>query len=335
MSITFPQTVFDANTIAKSIHDNWSLSGLLALAENVDSNTTNEGIYMFAHQNPEGIGRRIVVLVRKVTPRENVIEHPKFDEVRDVYECWTHYILENIDEQNWINAESLVQQIQDEVLRILKLLFDPAKNVGIFFSTDRKWDNKDDFTQQSPQINRVLTFALIRLRSRDATVPVGYGFILAFNVVSSDGSGLPSSNYIFTEAYHVDSEEGWDTVEEVVSGMPPSVLPQGAPIQFTAKFTGFFECQLYPKLVDIDTSTNMLNQIWQLLSVNHVVGGIVSEIPRIYLIITTQNLNNPTNTLTDNMVVRPIRFKRIYDQEELVGIRLQAKIYKPSNLTFI
>jgi len=306
---------------------------LLALAENVDPTITNEGVYILPHQNPEGSARRIAVLVRKISPREDVVEHAKFDEVKDVYELWCHYVLEAVDPDVWINSESLIQQIEDEVLRIMKLSFDPANGIGTFFSTDRKWDNRDDFTQNQYQLNRVLTFSLIKLRSRSTSVPVGYNGILAFDVVNSDGNGLPGSNYIFTEAQRVEVEEGWDTVEENVS--PASVLPMGVPVQFTGKFAGLAIIDIFPKVADIGSSTNELNQIYQLLASNHISGGIISEIPRIYLSNTTTNTVSPTpQTLNDYFVMRPNKLHRIYDQGQLVSFRLTGKIYKPSQITF-
>jgi hypothetical protein len=330
LSAIFPETFFDAGTIAASITNNWSLSGLLALAQNVDPTITEEGVWVFAHQNPEGIGRRIVVLVRSITTRPNTIEHPMFSEVRQAYEVWCHYILENIDETNWINAESLIQSMQDEVLRILRLSYDPWSQTCIFFTTNRKWENKDDFTQASPQINRVLTFELTMLQSRTTSVPKGYGGILVFDGTHSDGNGLPSS-YQYTEAYHVEYEEGWDTVEEVVS--PPSVLPMGVPIQFTGKFAGFFQCELYPKVADFGDTTNCLNMINQLLVYN-TSGQIVSEIPRVTLIQSVSNTASPPNKLSDTITIRPTRVFRVYDQEKLVPFRLVGKAYKPSNLVF-
>lgn len=333
MPITYPQTVFDANTIATLLTNNWGLDGLLALAQNVVTTTTAEGVVIFPHQNPEGVAARLGIFVRKITTLENVVEHPKFDEVHDDYEIWCHYILEGIEEAMWINAESLIQQMQQEVLRILKLSFDPANGVGTFFSTDRKWSNRDDLQGNQQQLNRVLTFSLIKLRSRTTSVPVGYGFALAFDIVNSDGSGLPGSNYIYTEANRVEVEEGWDTIDEPVS--PPSTLAQGVAIQFTGKFAGFATIEIFPKVADIGSSTNKLNQLYQILSSNHITGGIINEIPRIYLSITSQNTVTPIpNTLNDYIVMRPTKLRRVYDQEQLVAFRLTGKIYKPATITF-
>lgn len=330
MTILYPQTVFDANTLATSITNNWTLDGLLALAQNVDKDITQEGVYIFPHQNPEGVSKRIAILVRSVTTRENVVEHPMFDEVRQTYEIWCHYVLENIDENSWINSESLIQQMQDEVLRIVQLSYNPSTHTGVFFSTDRRWENRDDFSQPQQQMNRVLTISLIRLRSRDVTVPVGYGGILAFDVTNSDGTGLPGTNYIYTEAYRVEVDEGYDTVEEVVTG---NSTGQGVPVHFTGKFAGFFQCILYPKLADIGTSTNELNQLYRILTTNstHVV---INEIPRVYFLQTTQNLAGTPNTLTDAVVIKITRLFRTYDQEDIVKYRLQGKVFKPSTITF-
>lgn len=326
MSVVFPQNAYQANTIITNIENQWSLSGLLADSDNVNPDITNEGVHFLSHQQPEATTYRIAVIGRKISPLENVVSHPMFDEVHDTFEIWCHYTLESFDESTWENAESLVEQMEDEVLRILLLTYNPQTNTNVYFKTDRKWDNRDDFSKATKEINRVVTFSLIRLRSRTTAVAVGYGGVLVFSGSTSDGGY--GSNYQFTEAYHVEIEEGYDTVEEVVSGVTP--YAQGVPVHFTGKFSGIFQCVLFAKYGDIGTNAYNLNQIIKILT----SGSYQGEIPRANFIQTAANLNSPANTMTDSAFVKITRFVRIYDQEQLVGLRIQGKLFRPSTITF-
>lgn len=311
--------------------NNWGLSGLLALSSNTDPNITAEGVTIMAHQNPEGIAKRIGIFVRKITPLADTKRHPKFDEIRDSYELWCHYILESLDENLWINSESLIQQMEAEVIRILRLTFDPFTITGSFFTTNSQWENRDDFTQAQYQLNRVLNFSVSKLQSRDNTVPVGYGGVIVFDITNSDGNNLPGVNYAYTEAYNVEVDEGWDTVEEVITG---NTTGQGVPVHFTAKFAGFFQCELYPKLSgDIGTTgTHRLNQIYRPLTVNSN-SSIINELPRVFFIQTNQDTEGTPKILSDAFVVKPTRLFRAYNQEQLVKWRLQGKLYQPSVMT--
>lgn len=310
---------YDADTLRDYLYTNWAGTGQISKTATADMDNP---VGFFAHMQIPGNETRKAVEVWQTDPTEDVVIHPKFEEVKQEYKIRLRYTLEGVDGDIYDNAESNMQAMEDETNRILDTLYDPLNTIGTFFTVTHNWENEDELTQASQILFRVLTLTITKIRSGLTTVFKGYGGVLVFDNANSQGDNKPGNNYTYTEAYDVQAEEGFDQIPENITGNPDG---KGVPALFRGSFNGYFQCLLYAKKADIGSQTNQLNTIYKQLS--------NGEIATIALLMQTTDTENTPATMTDAMFIKPTKFRRQYETEKLVVFTLQGRPTKPSTFS--
>lgn len=312
----------ESQTITELLYDNWSLSGELSKTVIGDM---DEVVQFFDRSQVPGNKIAKAVTVQKINElgNENIIEHPKFFEQSDTFEVTC--LLQVTDSGNstfsvWVD---LMQQMCGEVVRILKTKYSPSETTGEFFRTHTSWNKDDTFFPDDPMLVRTLRFTLTRLVSSSDETFIGYGGILAFQVLGSVGDSLPASDYIYTEVQRVQTVQGWRNLPYVTTDSPQTTA---IPIYFRGAFSGQFSCQMFLKKSDIDITTlNSLQEIF-LPQSNGELGTAV-------FLHTTSNTEGIVNILKESIPVNITSVDKIAENEQLVSFSLRGNFTEPSTFT--
>jgi hypothetical protein len=208
--------VFEADTLRDTIDTNWGLTGRLAKPSAAAAGVFPVYIYAWKRSSIDEVATKKAVEIRKETPKENVTQHPNFEIVDDVFQITCYYELSDIDSDIWDAAESDMEDICEEVLRILDTVYSPSAGTGAFFTVTKNWTNQDDLRRTAdPILRRVLTFTLSKVRSPESEVFEGFSGVLTFDVSESDNmDSAPGGDYIYTEAERVRISEGTEVLEQ-------------------------------------------------------------------------------------------------------------------------
>ncbi len=311
---------YQADILRDTLYANWGLSA--PLAKSGTSGAKGQPVYFYAHSQILAKESRKAVIVRKLTPLENVISHPKFDEVSDIYEITCYYVNQGISPATYDISEANIEDMEDEVLRILKTVYDPLNGNGTFFRSNQIWQNRDNLTETSQILQRVLTFTLTKIRSGLTTVFKGYGGVLAFDTSESSGDSLPASDYTYTEAFDVNWIGGYRQIEELVDETSNGFH---IPIFFTGAYDGRFNCTMSLKKADIGSGTHQLNTI----------GGLrtTGEVPSIVYLWSVTTTESTPSTLTASIKVKILSIEQMMNTEDIAKVRLIGRVITPPTLT--
>lgn len=310
--------VYEADTLRDSFFSAWALSGHLSKTYNA---VTNPYPLVFdTFHKPANLDEKKSVTTRKMTSLASEVNHELFKELRDTYEITVKYNAEGIDDATWDEAESNAEDMEEEVVRILKTIYDPNAGLGIWFETNYQWRIEDVMEEaKPPQFIRVLTFTLTRVLSFKTTVFHGYGGVLIFRISGSEGTGLPGGDYTYTEAYDVIASEGYNDSEELISGHPDG---HGIAIHFASDFRGTLQFKSFAKETDVGAGTHLLNSLGKILS--------SAEVAEVYLMTESEDTEGAVTTLRETQKIRVINLERIHIKNQLVGFIISAKIIIPS-----
>lgn len=266
---------------------------------------------------------RKAIEVRKLDGIEDVITHPKFEEVKTSFLITCRYTVEGIDTTTYDNAETNAQSMQTEIVRLIKTLYWPINGTGIYSRVSRDWTNEDIVTETTHVLLRTLLVTLYYIRSDKTTVFQGYGGVLVFDNTNSQGDNKPGSNYTYTEAYDVQVEEGFHNIRENIVQNSDG---KGVPVNFRGSFFGYFQCMMKLKKADIGSQTNQLNTIYKQLT--------TGEIANIVFLYGSPDTETVPVTLTETVTFKPTMFRRMYDLEDLVICTLRGELVLPSSLAY-
>lgn len=275
-----------------------------------------------AHPQIKGTQRSKTVQVRKFTPLENVITHPRFEEVTDTFELTVTYQLAGSGLQLWDTLESNIEDVEEEVVRILKTVHNPFDGTGGFFRVMQNWRYADELDSETPVLKRILLFSLTKIRSDEDTVFSGFGGVLAFDVSgTTNADNPPGADYIFTEAFEVTRDEGIESIPVMTS---LSSSGTGVPARFRGMFTGTLTAITYAKKDDLDGSTaEKLDNIYKAQNNGeHIVVALLD---------TVTNTETPTPaTLEDTTLINVTRINKKRTDENLVLYRITGDITAPT-----
>jgi len=308
---------YQADTLRDTLKTNWALTG--GLAKSGTSGNKGQPVYFMAHPQIPSKEHRKAVIVRKLTPLENVISHAKFDEINDVFEIQVYYVVGGISLKTYDNSEKDREDMTDEVLRILKTIYNPLTTTGVFFRSTQVWKNDDNVTTKDQVLKSTLTFTLTRIKSGNTTVFKGFGGVLSFDTSLSNGDSKPASDYVYTEAYDVKWVGGFKQIPELTD-----VTSQGehVPVWFTGGYNGRFNCMINIKKEDwTDSGTEQFPSIG-----NPLLSGEVADV--VFLWVVTNTEGTPA-TLTATITLRVISIEPAHDLEDLSKFQLIAQITKP------
>jgi len=308
--------VYQADSLRDTLYSNWALSA--PLAKSGTSGAKGQPVYFYAHTQIPAKESRKAIIVKKTSPLESVISHPKFDEVSDIFEITCYYVNQGGSLETYDVSESNIEDMEDEVLRILKTVYNPLTGTGTFYRSNQVWQNRDDLTQLQPVLQRVLTFTLTKVRSGLTTVFKGYGGVLAFDTSASQGNSLPASDYTYTEAFDVNWTGGYRQIEEPIDENPNG---EHIPAFYTSRYDGRFNCVMSLKKADIGSGTHQLPTI----------GGIMTngEVPEAVFLWAITDTEGTPATLTSSIKVRIISQEPMTNLEDIGKIRIIGRIITP------
>jgi hypothetical protein len=307
---------FSADTLRDSIESGWTLTGALA---KTSTSTMKNPIKFFAHPQVKQIPTKKAIEVRKTTPLSADIIHQKFTEVRDVFEIKCRYTVEDVKNSKWDISEARVEDMCEEVNRIVKTVYDPNTGTGVYFVSNSGWTNNDDITSISQVLIRTMNLTLTRIKSEDTTVFKGYGGVLSFDTSESTGDSLPASDYTYTEAYDVQWTGGFKQLPELVDG---TTSTDREPVWFTGGYSGRFNCTMQMKKADFtDSGTEQIKSIGNVLN-----SGEVADVTFLWAVTNTEGT---AATLISSIPMRVISLEPTVDREDLSKFKLIGQITKP------
>ena len=277
-------------------------------------------VKFFAHPQVKQIETKKSVEVRKDTPLSTDIIHQKFTEVNDVFEVRCRYTVEDVKNSKWDTAEARVEDMCDEVLRIVKTIYNPNTATGVYFKTMTGWQNKDEIDKMSQVLIRVLRITLTQIKSEDTTVFRGYGGVLTFDTSASQGDSKPAADYIYTEAYDVQWTGGFRQTAELIDGAAGVAVRE--PILFTGGYGGRFNCMMRIKKADFtDSGTEQIPTLGDLMT--------TKETPEVVFLWAVTNREGTPATLTTSITMKVVSLEPAGDREDISKFRLVAEITKP------
>jgi len=310
--VSFTQS--SAEILRDELFTEWSLSDPLEKV-NFSPPPVDQGrqyVYFFDRAQIVKNEKAKAVVVEKINHEgdENRIVHPNFSEQADIYEITLYLRVTSVNPDQFdvwlVNMDNMAA----EVIRILKTIYDPSSKppTGVFFQTKSDWIKEDVYISGSqPELRRKLRFTLTRITSRTPEVFEGFGGVLIFDVSASQGDNLPVSDYIYTEAYNIQSAYGIPQIAEPITGTK-------IPAYFSGIFEGRFNCDMYLKSSDIGNGTHQINNIG-----NELENGEVGEV---VLLQQYNNTNSETLTITTKMKVisiAPLAFVEDLVKFSMVG----------------
>jgi hypothetical protein len=274
-------------------------------------------VKFFAHPQVKQIETKKSIEVKKITPLSGDVIHQKFTEVRDVFEIKCRYTVEDVKNSKWDISEARVEDMCDEVLRIVKTVYDPSSGTGTYFVSNTGWTNNDQVDKISQVLIRTMNLTLTKIKSETSTVFKGYGGVLSFDTSASGGDSLPASDYTYTEAFDVQWVGGFKQIAEYIDGTS-STDRQG--VYFTGGYSGRFNCMMNLKKADFtDSGTEQIKSIGNLLTT-----GETAEV--VFLWVVT---DDASNTLTATITMKVISLEPAFDLDDLAKFKLIAEITKP------
>jgi len=293
--------VSQATTIRDSLNTNWALTGRLVKTPTA---TVTEVVRFFDRDQVLGNEFPKSVVVRKINTEagENLVEHPHFTEVRDVYEITAYYRVQDVQQLTYSDALEDVEDMATEIQRILKLTYSPDVGTGIFYTTRQEWQREDLTDQAQPDLRRTMRFTLTKIRSETAAVFQGYAGVLVF------------SGHTYAEVFNVESDYGSTQQAEPITDNTANL--NKIPLYFTNPFSGTFNADMMMSATDISGTTFGINTIG-----DHEAKGEVLEASFIQTY-----TNNASQSIAITTLLKIIRAIPVAVVEDLVKFRLSAEI---------
>ena len=314
--------VFEADTLLQIFQANWALTAQRVVLEGTAAAAGKiRPIKIFAHEQ----------IVDKIATKsiEIIKQSPLI--TRDVDEFLTtetdeflirgYYKLQGTSKGPWDISESDMEDIEQEVERILGVTYNPQNGTNVFFTISYNWINKDSINvKQDPLIVRELRIRLTRIFSRATTVFDSFQRGVIFDLSASlNMDNPPGGDVNYTEVFNVAMNEGFREKELQVTDHPDG---PGIPLFYSGGFSGIVTLDSYFKSAEVGSSTADLNQI-HLRQSN-------GEKATVALVRTYTNNNSQTITLTT--LIRVEQIKLTEPKSNLVQWQILGKIIKPTTM---
>jgi hypothetical protein len=312
--------VYEADTLKELLRLNWTLTGLMAAEGTAAANKTIRPIKFFARdQNDEKIETKAIE-VHKESPLGISKANEFFSEDDDEIKIRVLYKLQDLSKDDWDLTESNVEDIEQEVERILATTFNPQTGIGIWFTKSESWRDVDEINRESqePILVRELTIRLTRIVSRDTGVFDSFQRGVFFDLSASSNLNTPPiGDFNYTEVYDITDNEGFDPRELAVTNHPDG---KGVKIFYAGSFAGNLIMSSKLKAADIGTTSDKINQIKNRQSNGEYIEAVI----------VSTYTNNASQTLTMTRFIHVIDVRVVQGMSNLLEWQITAKIIKPS-----
>jgi len=318
--------VYEAKTLADAIRTAWSLTGeRLAAADTANAAGLDRPIIIFSHaQQPTQQYTNAIEVIKRTPPAKTDFNTEYFTREEDFFEIRILHNRESAEVVIWDQHESDLEDIEDEINRIIKTIYNPLGGVGVFFTTNFNWNDRDDqaLRAEKPFLHRILNLTLSRIVPRKTTAFITYKRAVLIDVSESEGLSLPASDYQYTEIFNISATSGFRDFEVFVTDDTDGV---GIPWHYSGGFNGVVTFQSYMKSSDLGTQGHKVNTIWQKLA--------NGEQPKIVMLRTFTNEAGETLTISQKMIL--LDFQEIDPPHDLLQFNLIGKIIKPGTYTVV
>ena len=312
---------YEAKTLADAIRTAWGLTGeRLAAAGTAGANELDRPIIIFPHdQQPTQLYSNSIEVIKK-SPKATNYSTEYFTREDELFEIIVRHNRESADPTVWDQHESDVEDIEQEILRIIKLSYNPLAGLGPYFTSNMNWSNKDleGLKADKPFLFRVLSITLSRIVPRKTTAFITYKRAVLLDVSESEGSSLPGSDYQYTEIFNVSSRSGFRDHEVGVNDETEGI---GIPWHYSGLFNGIFTAQSYMKSTDLGSQGHKVNTIWKKLT--------SGEQPKVVMLRTFNNENGDILTISQKIIF--LDFQEVDPPHDLLQFNLVGKILKPGS----
>lgn len=314
---------YAADTLRDTIESAWSLTGRLSKTAAADMKNV---VKFFAREQIAGNEYVKAVEVKKINSLEKQIEFetPNFAEVQDRFEITCRYRLKGANEVKFNEAEADIEDMAEEMRRIVKTVYSPSQGNGSYHKSSWIWENKDTPNSSKPELVRMAVITLIKVKSQSDEVFVGLTGVLLLDVSATTADSKPGSDYIYTEAEGVEIHQGYETIPELIQG-------SDNPAFYTGGFLGEFSCTIYAKKSDVNSSTiEALDNIYRLQS---SISGNIGEHASVTFLYSTDNTEGTPVTLDESIPLIITNISRISPIQHLVRYEITARITSPTTYT--
>ena len=229
-----------ATTLKNTIETNWALTGELSKVSTGSGATLMDEVVQF-WDRAQVVGNEVPksVTVEKINDEGNeaVVKRPNFNEVSDIYEITVYYRIIDVDETNFSTSLDLIEDMAQEVVRILTTVYNPSTKTGIYFRTTSTWVNEDMYMGNQPELRRKLRFQLTTITSDNDEAYTGLSGVLVFDTSASAGDDKPVSDYTYLGVEGVKIREGYAQVPLLTKDVTNGI---GVPFQTRGLFSGTF-----------------------------------------------------------------------------------------------
>lgn len=316
---------FQAKTLSDTIETNWALTGALT---KVKTSTRTNIVKFFGHPQAPETENKKAVYVKKQTPLNSVVHYPRYDSIRDTFELQCRYTAEFAKKSAWDNAEERVEDMCEEVVRIVKTVYDPQTSTGVFWTTSYEWRNDDQIDLKIKVLRRTLVLHLTYLKSRDTTVFEGNSGVLTFDLSETVADSKPSNDYIYTEVFDVDIGEGYGIDAVMTNDVTQG---QNVPVLFSTMYAGQIRFIMRAKKADLNVST--VNALYKMFLLQ-ASSPLDKELPTITLLSDVDNTESPVVTFRTSSSVKIIDMRKRVRELDLVEFTVTGMLTKPSTVSF-
>lgn len=315
---------FQADTLLQIFQTNWSLTAnRVTLANTAAATGKKRPIIIFAREQvADKIQTKSIEIIKQSPLISQEIDEFLTTEI-DEFLIRGRYKLQGISKDAWDISESDVEDIEEEINRIIKITFNPQNGTNIFFTSSLNWKNKDDINtgNSDPVAIRELTLRLTRIISRATTVFDSFQRGVIFDLSeSSNMDSPPAGDVTYSEVHDVSATEGYRDKEVQVTDHPDG---PGIPLFFAGGFGGILTMQSYFDSNEVGLKTANLNKIYKRQS--------NGEKANVAILRTYTNNNSETlNLLT---IIRVLEIKLIEPKSQPLQWQILGKIITPTTMT--
>ena len=318
-----------ATTLRNTIEADWNLTGELSKVSTGSGATLMDEVVQFWDRK-QVAGNEVPksVTVEKINDEgnEQIVIHPNFNEVSDIYEVTVYYRVIDVEEANFSTSLDLIEDMAKEVVEILKTVYNPTTNppTGIYFRTSNFWINEDLYTGNQPELRRRLRFQLTTITSEEEQVFSAFGGVLSFDFSASEGDDLPTANYIYAQTEQVRISEGYEQGELYTKDKTKGI---GVPLIRRRRFRGTFSAIMVAKKDDIiGTTTDKLEEIYKTQS----DVPLLNQNAEVVFLHANTNTEATPKILTTSSFMRIDRIEKLADDIGLVRYAITGKLTRPT-----
>jgi hypothetical protein len=320
--------VSSATEIRNLLESSWSLTGELSKTSTAQMDIP---VKFFDRAQVKGNETPKSITVEKINKEgnETIINHPTFNEVKDMYEITLHYRIRDVLRDNFSTSLENVELMGDETIRILKTKYNPSSTAaGEYFRVQKQWVKEDMYNGNQPEFRRRLFFTISKIVSSQSTdVFTGFGGVLLFDKDDSEGD-LPDSDYSYVAVKNVNISEGYSQIPILTKDVSKGI---GVPNLFRGLFSGRFSAVMYAEKSNIIGST--VDKLQKIYRAQTSGSTILKQIPEVVFLHTNKATIPPlwvdetVYKVGDEVTESSIYYKAKLDHTAAVG-------NKPPNGTY-